>query len=77
MLMGRVGVTKVFFEKGGAAVWAALTGEVQRAWSSHAVCTAAAGLADSELLDVLIWAWNPSQEESLSIPGAGFMAEGV
>lgn len=57
--------------------WAALAGRVQRAWSSCAVCTAVAGLADSALLVVLIWARNPSQEESLLIPGAGFMAEGV
>lgn len=57
--------------------WAALAGGVQRAWSSQAVCTAVASLADSELLVVLIWAWNPSQEEPLLIPGAGFMAKGV
>lgn len=57
--------------------WAALTGGGQRAQSSHAVCTAVVGLADSELLVVLIWAWNPSQDEPLSIPGAGFMSKGM
>lgn len=77
MLMGRVGIIKVFFEKGSAAIPGCSDWWVQRARSSHAVCTAVAGLADSELLVVLIWAWNPAQEESLWIAGAGFRAKGV
>lgn len=77
ILLGRVGIMKVFLGKGGAAILGCPDWQGAEGLEFTAVCTAAASLADSELLVVIIWARNPSQEESLLIPGAGFMAKGV